>query len=157
MQVPNKKEPLLNQKKKSIAKRHNPLLWDLTAVLISSLNYASVHFLTLIWELDFAPYVLLILAVGFISSLLITEIEKSIKYGVLSFALGFALTLGIIVAPPIMVGSSGMEIDAVLGYSLVILGKLLLIGLVVCIFGIFLGWGVSQILESRELRQGLKK
>lgn len=157
MQVPNKKDQLMNQKKNSIAKRHNPLLWDLIVVLISSLNYGSVHFLTLIGGWNFAPYVLAILAVGIISGLLMTEIEKSVKYGVLSFVLGLAITLGLIVAPPIMIGSSGTEIDAVLGYSLVILGKLLLIGVVVCIFGVFLGWGLNQTLESRELRQGLKK
>lgn len=128
--------------------RSKALLWTSATLLLSSLNFASINFLTVAYNLDLFVYMPAIVFVSCISSLLSGEMEKSVLYGFLSLGIGFVIAIGILSGPPLVYGRTIAEANAAAVLSLGILSKFLLVGIVACIVGIIIGWFVVEISES---------
>ena len=124
------------------------LLWASVTILISSLNFASINFLTVAYNLDLFVFVLAIIAVSCISSVLSAEMEKSFLYGFLSLVFGFGIAVGILSGPPLVYGRTVAEANAAAVLSLGILSKFLLVSIVACIIGIIIGWFLLEVSDS---------
>jgi hypothetical protein len=126
------------------------LLWASVSILISSLNFASINFLTVAYNVDLMVYFLAIIAVSCISSVLSAEMEKSFLYGFMALVFGFVIAVGVLSGPPLVYQRTVAEANAAAVLSLGILSKFLLVSIVACIIGIIIGWFFLEISNSWE-------
>lgn len=125
--------------------KNKKLLWSLSTILLSTANFASVHFLVVIWKLNLYLYVFLIIIVSCIISALTVSMEGAVKHTFISLLLGVSVALGVLIAPSIVYERDITEINAVFVSSASIIAKFLLIGLVFCIIGIVIGWYLIEV------------
>jgi hypothetical protein len=128
----------------SMAQKRGRFLQDWGTLVVTSVNFASIHFLTIIWNLDLFAYLLLIIVVSCFASFLASSIENAIKHTFASLVIGVLIALGALISPPFLYGRSIMEINAVVAFSLGVIAKFLLLGLALVFVGIVLGWFLND-------------
>jgi len=128
----------------SVGQKHGKFLQDWGTLIVNIMNFASIHFLTIVWNLDLFVYLPLIVIVSCFASFLSSSLENGIKFTLASLIIGVLVALGILVSPPLLYGRSVVEINAVAAMSLGIIAKFLLLGAVLVFVGIVLGWYLNE-------------
>lgn len=123
---------------------------QLGIVLASSLNYAGVALLNLIWTWEFHLLLPILTITSFLMGMTVVNMKRAIVYATISIFFGSTLVTAIMSAPPMLLSESPAKVDAAIVAGLSRVSYLLIINVVVCIFGVAMGSLVGEWLEPIE-------
>lgn len=118
--------------KKSAIRQSRDILW----LLGISLNQAATYIAVLLFHLQIPYYLVMVFVLTLIFSLSIKNISKAILYTIASTIIGAVITLGILLAPSLVVE---FDVDYIMEVYFYYEAKLLILSLVVSIPSAIIG------------------
>jgi len=132
-------------------------IWEFGVLLASSLNYASALTLSVIWRLDpFLHLVPLIFAIACLVGFMVIDLKRSLIYTYVALFVGVVIATSLLSAPMMMNTASAEEISASAQIILGAMSRVLIVGVIVCVLGMFLGcflgdWAQEQTFDQIEI------
>lgn len=119
-------------------------------LLTSSLNYAGIVILNIVWKFDLLLYLLAIFFVSCLMGVILVDIKKSLIYACASLFSSAAIVTAIMLLPPLIIGEGASVISDTVMSTLNAISKLLLFNLMFCIIGAIVGSMIGELWEPLE-------
>jgi len=133
---------------------HPPkFILELAATIALSLDYMGAYIMAVLWKwpiegMTLFVYILIVLIVSFLFGIYFVDLRKSVIYTAVSIVIGMFLAIALMSAPPMILASEYMSIDAAISMAVTLISKLLLVGVTFAFVGTIAGCIVADMLAE---------
>lgn len=120
------------------------LLWNVSLVLVSSVNFAGAFLLAFFWKIDLVHYCAIVFLLSCLLGTMLIDLTKSIVSVYASMSLSLVIIVALTLAPHLLFTASITSLDFAAIAVFTILGKLILVSIIFYFLGALLGCFIGE-------------